>query len=214
MKYKLIWLLAALSIISTAVYANPAVGDRIPLKQGELSTKQKVIIVPPSTVMTVLTTYELNSNALMPGQTVTVALPENFFYKDTLIAPKGSILTGNVVTVQRAAQDGTDGKLHLRFSLITTPYGLQIPIVAIIKTDDLSGVLVGTKDNNVKTKEKHISSQNTNNKNKHKKSKSKNSNNISLKTILNLGENVVIPIDTKFDIVLTQPITITPADFH
>ncbi|MBR1907739.1 hypothetical protein IJ818_02250 [bacterium] len=212
MKFKLVWLLAALSIMSTAVYANSSVGDRIPLKQGELSTKQKVIIVPPSTVMTVLTTYELNSDALLPGQTITVALPENFFYKDTLIAPKGSILTGNVVTVERASQDGTDGKLHLRFSLITTPYGLQIPIVAIIKTDDLSGVLVGTKDNNVKTEEKAISSQSLNNKNK--KPKSKNSNNISLKTILNLGENVVIPIDTKFDIVLTQPITITPSKFN
>lgn len=183
--------------------ANPAVGDRVPLKQGELSTKEKVIIVPASTIMTVLTTYELNSNALLAGQTVSVVLPENFFYNDILIAPKGSVLTGNVIEVERAKQDGTDGKLQLRFSVITTPYGLQIPIVAVVKTEDLSGILVGKSDKKEVVK---VSQANT----KPRKSKSTNQNTNVLKTVWNLGENVVIPINTKFDIVLSQPITITP----
>ena len=207
MKYKLIGLLIALSIVGTQVYANTAsVGDRIPLKQGELTTKQKVITVPSSTVMTVLTTYELNSNALLPGQTVSVVLPENFFYNDVMIAPKGSVLTGNVVTVERAKQDGTDGKLHLRFSMITTPYGLQIPVVAIVKTGDLSGVLVGNSELNDTVK---VENKNTN-KTKTAKSKNNAKDLTSFKTIWNLGENVVIPINTKFDLVLTQPITMNP----
>ena len=181
MKYKLAGLLIALSMIGLQVYANPPVGDRVPLKQGDLSTKEKVILVPASTVMTVLTTYELNSNALLPGQTVTVALPDDFFYNDVMVAPKGSVLTGNVVQVERAKQDGTDGKLHLRFSLITTPYGLQIPIVAVIKTDDLSGVLTGNEKNQNKKEEVKPATK------KAKTSKTKKGNEPVFKTILNLG---------------------------
>ena len=202
MKYKFVGFLLAISMTVLSVYANPsAVGDRIPLKSGELTTKQKVIVVPPSTTMTVLTTYELNSNALLPGQTITVALPENFFYNDILIAPKGSILTGKVIEVEQAKQNGLNGKLYLRFSLITTPYGLQIPIVGIVKTDDLTGVLTGKTN---KTENEKVVKPSSSKKGK----KVQNQN--SFKTILNFGENAVIPINTKFDIVLTQPITVSP----
>ncbi len=204
MKNKLVGFLIAISMTALSVYANPAaVGDRVPLKANELTTKQKVITVPPSTIIRVLTTYELNSNALLPGQTVTVALPENFFYNDTLIAPKGSIITGKVIEVEQAKQNGLHGKLYLRFSLITTPYGLQIPIVAVVKTDDLTGVLSGEKQK--RGTEKVV-------KNSTKKgTKTQNTNNF--KTILNFGKNVIIPINTKFDIVLSQPITISPFEF-
>lgn len=200
MKYKLIGLLVAISMTVVQVYAAPDIGDRVPLKQGELSTRQKVIIVPPSTVMTVLTTYELNSDALLAGQTVSVVLPDNFFYNDVLIAPKGSVLTGNVVEVERANKDGLDGKLHIRFSLITTPYGLQIPIAAVVKTKDLSGVMVGNSE-----KEQTLSPQ------KVVKSKTKTQpQKVDFKTVFNFGKNAIIPADTKFDIVLTQPITMKP----
>ena len=36
-----------------------------------------------------------------------------------------------------------NGKLCVRFNQIHTPFGTQIPISAVIKTDDSSGVLVG-----------------------------------------------------------------------
>jgi len=201
MKYKFVGFLIAISMTILSVYANPAVGDRVPLKTGDLTTKQKVILVPPSTTMTVLTTYELNSNALLPGQTVTVALPDNFFYNDVLVAPKGSIITGKVIEVEQAKQNGLNGKLYLRFSLITTPYGLQMPIVGVIKTDDLSGVLTA-KEDQIKN-EKVVKKAST-------KKTTKTQSTTKYKTILNFGENVVIPINTKFDIVLTQPITISP----
>ena len=201
MKYKFVGFLIAISMTILSVYANPAVGDRVPLKTGDLTTKQKVILVPPSTTMTVLTTYELNSNALLPGQTVTVALPDNFFYNDVLVAPKGSIITGKVIEVEQAKQNGLNGKLYLRFSLITTPYGLQMPIVGVIKTDDLTGVLTA-KNNQTKNEKavKKVSAKKT----------TKTQSTTNYKTILNFGENVIIPINTKFDIVLTQPITINP----
>ncbi len=203
MKNKLVGFLIAISMTTLSVYATSAIGDRVPLKSGELTTKQKVITVPPSTIIRVLTTYELNSNALLPGQTVTVALPENFFYNDTLIAPKGSVITGKVIEVEQAKQNGLNGKLYLRFSLITAPYGLQIPIVAVVKTDDLTGVLSGEKQK--RGNEKVV-------KNSSAKKATKTQNTNNFKTILNFGENVIIPINTKFDIVLSQPITISPLE--
>ena len=203
MKYKLVGLICALSMVIGQAFAMPSstVGDRVPLKPNELTTRQKVITVPAMTKFSVLTTYELNSNALLTGQTVTVALPENFSYNGVLVAPKGSVLTGNVIEAKKARQNGTDGKLDMRFSLITTPYGLQIPIVAIIKTKDLSGVLVG---NNEQEKRETIA----------KLTKSNpDLDDMLLKTIWNFGENVIVPANTKLDIVLTQPITITPIQY-
>ena len=90
----------------------------------------------------------------------------------------------------------------MRFSLITTPYGLQIPIVAMIKTKDLSGVLVGS---NEKEKSEKIA--------KLTKSNSVDVDEMLLKTIWNFGENVVVPANTTLNIVLAQPITITPIQF-
>ena len=203
MKNKLLWLMCAMLMLVGQVYAVGAnVGDRVPLKPGELTTRQKVITVPALTELSVMTTYELNSNALLTGQTVTVALPENFTYNGVMIAPKGSVLTGNVVEAKKARQNGLDGKLDMRFSLITTPYGLQIPIVAIIKTSDLTGVLVGNKEEKQLEKSSSLKS----------KTNVKEEENV-LKTIWNFGENVVVPANTNVKIVLTQPITITPIQF-
>lgn len=204
MKYKLVGLICALSMVIGQAFARPSstVGDRVPLKPNELTTRQKVITVPAMTTFSVMTTYELNSNALLTGQTVTVALPENFTYNGVMIAPKGSVLTGNVIEAKKARQNGTDGKLNMRFSLITTPYGLQIPIVAMIKTKDLSGVLVGS---NEKEKSEKIA--------KLTKSNSVDVDEMLLKTIWNFGENVVVPANTTLNIVLAQPITITPIQF-
>ena len=208
MKYKLLGLLCAISLFVGQSYAvGASVGDRVPLKAGELTTKQKVITVPANTELPIMTTYELNSNELLTGQTVTVAIPENFTHNGVLIAPKGSVLTGNIIEAKKARQNGTDGKLNIRFSLITTPYGLQIPIVAKIKTSDLSGILVGNSQQQQQ--------QNAEVGSMVKKAKS---NNIDLdenflKTIWNFGENVVVPPKTNMKIVLTQPITITPIEF-
>lgn len=207
MKYKLLGLMCVISLFvvgqqSFAIGAS--IGDRVPLKAGELSTRQKVITVPANTEVSIVTTYELNSNELLTGQTVTVAIPENFTYKGVLIAPKGSVITGNIVEAKKARQNGTDGKLNIRFSLITTPYGLQIPVVAKIKTLDLTGVLVGNNE------------QQKPDVNAVKKSAKSNQVDLEenlLKTILNFGENVVIPPKTAMKIVLTQPITITPIEF-
>ena len=79
----------------------------------------------------------------MLGQTVNLALSSDFYYNGNLIAPAGSSVVGTVLEVSKAKHGSMNGKLMLRFTQIVTPYGVQIPISAVIKTDDNSGVLVG-----------------------------------------------------------------------
>ena len=74
---------------------------------------------------------------------VTIALSSDFYYNGSLIAPAGSSVTGQVLEVSKAKRGSMNGKLMIRFTQIVTPYGGQIPISAVIKTDDNTGVLVG-----------------------------------------------------------------------
>ena len=70
-------------------------------------------------------------------------LGSDFYYNNKLIAPAGSTVTGTVIEASKAKHGSMNGKLCVRFSQITTPVGTQIPISAVIKTNDNSGVLVG-----------------------------------------------------------------------
>ena len=54
--------------------------------------------------------------------------------------PAGTI---SVIEVSPAKHGSINGKLCVRFTQIITPVGTQIPISAVIKTNDSSGVLVG-----------------------------------------------------------------------
>ena len=195
MDKKLIVLSIILSMSIGQVFAEENVGDRKALPKGTPTVKEQVITVPSGVKIQALTTYELNSKALLTGQTVTLVLPVDFYHGCNLIAPRGSILTGNIVEAARAKQNGANGKLNIRFSLITTPYGLQIPIVAMVKTKDESGVLVGGKAS-VPGQEVQLTSK-------------KNEPNL-LNSVWNFGDNVVIPVNTGIDVVLLQPITVNP----
>lgn len=119
-----------------------------------------------------------------------------------------------------------NGKLCIRFNQIVTPYGLQIPISAIIKTDDKSGVLVGgTKLDVAKNYGKDMAvgagvgalsgvlfgalaggsvgrgaALGT----------AVGAGGGVVKSVIDKGSNVDIPAGASFDIVLTQPITVTP----
>lgn len=192
---KVLSLIALICISCSAVNAQVA-GDRPAPQKGAPTLKEKVTIVPAGTIIPALTTYELNTNHLLTGQTVTVILPVDFYYHENLIAPKGSTVTGNVVEAIKAKQNGIDGRLGVRFSLITTPYGFQIPIAGIIKTKDSSGVLVGEN----KTLSSALS----------EKPAKENTEMSLVKAVWNFGENVVIPADKVIEILLTQPVTANP----
>lgn len=103
--------------------------------------KGSVVMVPAKTTFQALTTTELNSGTLSIGQSVSLTLGSDFYYNNTLIAPAGSQISGNVIQVRKGGHAGKNGQLKVRFTNIITPYGQMVPISAVIKTDDGTGVL-------------------------------------------------------------------------
>lgn len=105
--------------------------------------KGSVVMVPAGTQIPAVLTYELSSATAATGQPVSMVLNRDFYYNNKLIAPAGSTVNGSVIEVTKAKHGSLNGKLCVRFTQIVTPVGTQIPISAVIKTNDSSGVLVG-----------------------------------------------------------------------
>lgn len=124
------------------VYNNPANAPSAIYPQDNV-LRGNVVMVPAGTSVSAAVTFPLSSANLTTGETVSVALHGDFTYGGKVIAPSGSTITGTVVEASKAKHGSMNGKLCVRFNMITTPYGTQIPISAVIKTDDGSGVLVG-----------------------------------------------------------------------
>ena len=102
-----------------------------------------VITVPAGSVFPATLTSGISSSNATVGQSVYMVLGKDFYYGDKLVAPAGSSVVGAVTAVTPAKHGSLNGKLAVRFTQITTPMGTQIPISAVIKTDDNSGLLVG-----------------------------------------------------------------------
>lgn len=102
-----------------------------------------VIMIPAGTTLRTLLTVPLSSEYASVGQSISTALCEDFYYNGKLIAPAGSTVQGTVIQASKAKRGSINGKLAIRFNQIYTPYGTQIPISGVIKTDDMSGILVG-----------------------------------------------------------------------
>ena len=102
-----------------------------------------VVMVPAGATMSATMTTPISSESAFTGQVVSMALHKDFYYNNKLIAPAGSTVTGSVIEVSKAKHGSMNGKLCVRFTQISTPYGTTIPISAVIKTDDSTGVLVG-----------------------------------------------------------------------
>lgn len=105
--------------------------------------KGRVVTVPAGIQMQAVVSEPLSSQYLMLGQPVSLALGSDFYYNSTLIAPAGSTISGRVLQVRKATHGSINGLLKLKFTVITTPNGARIPISAVIKTADGTGVLVG-----------------------------------------------------------------------
>lgn len=105
--------------------------------------KGRVVTVPAGQSISAVVTTPISSANLSTGQAVTLALGSDFYYNGNLVAPAGSSVSGTVIEASSAKHGSLNGKLLIRFTQITTPYGVQIPISAVIKTTDNTGVLVG-----------------------------------------------------------------------
>lgn len=103
----------------------------------------KVVVVPAGTMIPATATMELSSENLFLGQNVCIALSNNFYYNNNLVAPLGSSVNGTVIQVKKAGRAGINGQLMVKFTNILTPYGQMIPISGKLQTDDGSGLLKG-----------------------------------------------------------------------
>lgn len=235
-----LFLLIAIMTTSSAVFAGPNYSytqTAVPMYENKSygaaqypqnnTLKGRVVTVPAGQQVPAVTTTPLSSANAYAGQVVSVALASDFYYNGAVIAPAGSTVVGNVIEVTHAKHGSLNGKLCIRFNQIITPSGFQIPISGIIKTDDNSGVLTGgTKMDVAKEygKDMVIGSA---------------AGALSgvvfgalaggsigraaalgtavgaggglVKSVVDKGHDVEIPAGASFDIVLTQPITATPA---
>ncbi len=103
----------------------------------------RVVTVPAGESFSAVVTSPISSANLTLGQTVQIALGQDFYYNNELIAQAGSTISGQVIEVSKAKHGSLYGKLLIRFTQIVTPYGTQIPISAVIKTTDNTGEMLG-----------------------------------------------------------------------
>lgn len=244
MNKKIGFILTALVLSAGISYAAPNYNTQqnseIPLYQqnhyptqtlnGNQTLKGSVVTVPAGQSMPVVVTTPISSANMTTGQTVTVALGSDFYYNGNLIAPAGSSVTGTAIEVSKAKHGSLNGKLLLRFTQIVTPYGVQIPISAVVKTTDNSGVLIGgTKMDVTKEFGKDVAigagagalagviisplaggsiGKGT------ALATAVGAGGGVVKSIWDKGNDVVIPANSAVQLVLTQPITVNPAIYN
>lgn len=189
-----------------------------------------VVMVPAGSTVKAMLTAPLSSEYTSTGQTVSLALNSDFYYDGRLIAPAGSTIYGTVIESSKAKRGSINGKLCVRFTQIYTPYGTQIPISAVIKTDDSTGVLVGgTKMDVTKEYAKDLTAGSA-------------AGALSglvfgalaggdvgrgaalgtavgaggglVKSIWDKGNDVVIPANANIELMLTQPITVSASNYY
>ncbi len=197
---------------------------------GNQTLKGRVVTVPAGQSFPAVVTTPLSSANLTTGQSVSIALGSDFYYNENLIAPAGSSVTGTVLEVSKAKHGSMNGKLMLRFTQIVTPYGIQIPISAVIKTTDNTGVLVGgTKLDVAKDYGKDLAvgagagalagviisplaggdiGKGT------ALATAVGAGGGLVKSIWDKGNDVEIPANSAIQLVLTQPITVNPSMFN
>ena len=107
------------------------------------SLQGRVIYVPAGAVTSVMLSNELNSETAMVGSSISATLTDDFIYKNQLVAQKGSVINGTIVKAKKAGIANRNGQIQVIFNSITTPQGYNIPVNAVFKTADNTGILKG-----------------------------------------------------------------------
>lgn len=197
---------------------------------GRTPLKGRVVTVPAGQNFPAVVTTPLSSGTLTLGQNVSLALGSDFYHNGSLIAPAGSSVTGTVLDVSKAKRGSMNGKLMVRFTQIITPYGIQIPISAVIKTEDNTGVLIGgTKMDVVKDYGKDLAIGSAAGALSGVVFGALAGGDIGkgaalgtavgaggglVKSVWDKGDDVVIPANAKIDLTLTQAITVNPGIYN
>lgn len=187
----------------------------------------RVVTVPAGATMSTTATQTISTEFLSTGDTLSVVLGTPFYYGGALVAPAGSMINGNVVIGEAAGRAGKNGKLKVRFTSIMTPQGQHIPISGKIRTEDGTGLLVGgtSKDRAVSAVKKTavgagagaltgtiFGALSGGKVGKGAALGSAVGGGLGLgKTLLDKGQNVLIPANSRVDIEFDQPVTVNPS---
>ncbi len=202
------------SVISSDVKAQAVKAPDV------LTLKERIVTVPAGFGFNAFFMMPVSSATSYTGQEVTLALGTDLYYKDKLIAPAGSAVQGTVIETFKAKHGALNGKLVLRFTHIITPSGLDIPISAIIKTDDKTGALFGGSSSEgspsyISASGKAIHSITAAhypvNSNSSVYTGSVGAGGGLFKSVWDKGNDVEIPVNAQVELILLQPITVNPS---
>ncbi len=139
-------ILVALSVQNAAfsatnyTYTTPASYSNMP---NQNSLQGNVVYVPAGRTATVMVSSPLSSETSTVGSPISATLVEDFTYNNKVIAQKGSVVSGTVISAKKAGIANRNGSVQVVFNNISTPQGYNIPINAVFKTNDNTGVLKG-----------------------------------------------------------------------
>ena len=227
-------MLTALVVISvlgcSGVFCSRAfaMDKPLPVYNQGVTLKNTIVTVPAGVCIKGVFLAPVSSSLAYTGQEISLALSRDFYYNGNLIAPVGSAVTGTVIDVARAKHGALNGKITLRFTHIITPSGADIPISAMVKTDDHSGIIYGGMKWDVLTE------YNTESAIEDESAIARTiappavysvagGNNVMpalgsggglVKSIWDKGSEVEIPVNSPVELILIQPITTDPASYE
>ena len=105
------------------------------------SLEHVVLTIPAGESIPAATNLETNTHFLIPGQGVSFMLAQDYYYNNKLVAPVGSSINGTVIQVKRISATEKEPMVQFKFTNIISPYGQIIPISAMVKTKDKTGII-------------------------------------------------------------------------
>lgn len=229
---KRILVISALLLVSNCAFANSnySFAQATPAQINNTVLKGSVVTVPAGESFKAVVTAPISSENAVTGQNVTLALGSDYYFNGTTIAPAGSTVYGTVIEVSKAKHGSLNGKLTIRFTQIITPTGQNIPISAVIKTDDNTGTLIGgTKIDVTKEYAKDLTvgagagalagviisplaggsvGKGT------ALATAVGAGGGLIKSVWDKGNDVVLPVNATLELILTQPITVNPSSIE
>ena len=73
-----------------------------PSTTNQSSLQGSVMVIPTGTTIAAITQSELSSQYLTLGQSINLTLNQDFYYGGKLVAPGGSVVSGNVIQVKKS----------------------------------------------------------------------------------------------------------------
>lgn len=219
--------LSALILSTTSVYAAGNFSYTTPQTnvQNVNSLQGSVTYVPAGNIANVMLSNAINSETATVGSAVSATLTNDFVYNGKLIASRGSVLNGTIIKAKKAGYGNRNGQIQVVFNNLRTPQGYNIPINAVFKTDDNTGILKGgTKMEGAKEYAKNtvigagagaalgtaMGALSSGSVGKGAIYGTAIGGGLGLaKGAMNKGENVNIPASAYLDIIFTQPITLS-----